>query len=222
MEVSALVPWRSQDPARIRAWEFCKREWELMGVEVCEGVDAEDGPFNTARAANNAFLKSTKPYVMTMGADCIPDRQAVEESLHKIKTEGLNWVPMFDKTSYFDESATNRIFETKRWWDEQTDPKFDVPFQTGVMFMKREVYEEAGGHDERFTGWGGEDAAFRQVIYTLNGNSDPLPLTLKCLWHDPGRRGTMSKRNFELCHTYEALQSREELLEYLATRPKFI
>ena len=193
-----------------------------MGVEVCEGVDANYGLFNTAKAANNAFTKSTQPFVATMGADCITDFHAIEEGSHRIKSQGVTWVPLFDKTSYFDKKTTEEIYATKKWWDKSTDPKSDVPFQTGVMLMRREVYAEAGGHDERFTGWGGEDAAFRRAIHVLNGDSDPLPLTLRCLWHDPGRRGTMSRKNFDLCDDYTRMQSREECLEYISQRGSFV
>lgn len=72
-DVSVVIPWRSQDSQRIKVWEYCKSEWSMLGVEICDGQDAEDGPFNTARAANAGFKKSTQPYVMTTGADIIPD-----------------------------------------------------------------------------------------------------------------------------------------------------
>lgn len=221
-DVSVVIPWRSADPQRIKVWEYCKREWEIMGVEICAEPDTDYGPFNTSMACNNGFKKSTRPYVMTTGADIIPDYTMLDYGLYEIKNQGRNWVPLANKTEYFDEATTDRILEHKRWWDEQTDPRLEVPFQTGVMLMKRELYAEAGGHDERFTGWGGEDAAFRRAIHLLGGDSDPLPLSLRCLWHDPGRRSTMSAKNFELCDIYHDMHTREEVLEYVKQRGSYV
>jgi hypothetical protein len=221
MDVSVLVPWRSQDPQRIKVWEYIKWEWELLGVEVCEGVDAPDGPFNTAKACNDAFKKSTRPYLLTTGADVLPDHALVEEGLSRLR-KGESWVPLGNETKYFNQASTEHLIRTKRWWDEYPDPKYTVPFQTGIMLIKRELYEESGGHDERFTGWGGEDAAFRRVIHMLGGDSEPVPLSLHCLWHDPGRRGTMSKENFALCHIYDSITNRQQMLDYLSTRERWI
>jgi hypothetical protein len=221
-DVSVLVPWRSEDPQRIKVWEFCKREWEILGVELCEGVDTDYGPFSTAKACNDAFKKSTRPYLMTTGADIIPDFTMVESGLHILKTQQRSWVPLARETSYFDQPTTERILAHGRWWDEVCDPTAYVPFQTGVMLIERELYEESGGHDERFTGWGGEDAAFRRVIHLLDGDSTPIELSLRCLWHDPGRRSTMSARNFALCDEYHALQTREEMLDYIEKRGRYI
>lgn len=221
-EVSVLVPWRSQDPQRIKVWEYCKWEWSLLGAEICEGVDTDYGPFNTSMACNDAFRKSTKPYIMTTGADIIPDMTLLDSGLRQLWSTESRWVPLGNKTRYYDQESSERILDHKRWWDEVPDPAAEVPFQTGVLLIERELFEESGGYDERFTGWGGEDAAFRRMIHLLGGDSDPVPLSLFCLWHDPGRRSTMSAKNFSLCDEYHALKTREEALNYVQERGRFI
>lgn len=222
MNVSVLVPWRSQDPQRIKVWEFCKSEWEKQGVEICEGIDAEDGPFNTAKACNDAFKKSTQPYLLTTGADILPGHDMLRVALRLLKERNLSWIPVGDRTEYFNEETTERILSTGEWTHEHTDPQYSVPFQTGIMLITRQLYVESGGHDERFTGWGGEDAAFRRCIHLLGGDSDPVPLILRCLWHDPGRRATMSKTNFSLCKIYDDMTSRQQCLDYLSSRGSFL
>lgn len=223
MDVSLLVPWRSKDPQRIKIWEYCKSLWEDKGVEICEGQDAEDGPFNTAKACNAAFRKSTKPWLITMGADVIPGHDLLKLAFRRIGlANSIRWMPLGDRTEYFNSETTDRILQTGRWEPEETDPQYSVPFQTGIMLIHRNLYLETGGHDERFTGWGGEDAAFRRVVHLLGGDSDPVPLTLRCLWHDPGRRGTMSATNFSLCKIYDDMSSRQQCLDYLSTRGSFL
>ena len=223
MDVSVLVPWRSEDPQRIKVWEYIKWEWSLLGVELCAASDGRDhGPFNTSKACNNAFKMSTRNWLVTTGADVIPDWGMISVGLHIAEMNGLRWVPLGNRTEYFNAEATERILQTKRWWDETPDPLYTVPFQTGIMLIRRDLYLETGGHDERFEGWGGEDAAFRRVTHVLGGESDPVPLSLRCLWHDPGRRGTMSKSNFALCHQYDNTHTREDMLELINERGRYV
>lgn len=223
MDVSVLVPWRSDDPQRIKVWDYIKWEWSLMNVEICAASDGRDhGPFNTSKACNNAFKMSTKNWLVTTGADVIPDWTLVKMGLVFAAERNLRWVPLGNQTEYFNAEATDRILESKRWWDETTDPVYSVPFQTGIMLIRRDLYLETGGHDERFEGWGGEDAAFRRSVHVLGGDSDPVPLTLRCLWHDPGRRGTMSKNNYRLCHQYDNTHTREGMLQLIEERGRYV
>lgn len=223
MDVSVLVPWRSEDPQRIKVWDYIESEWSLMGVEICAASDGRGhGPFNTAKACNNAFKMSTKNWLVTTGADVIPDFTMVETGLYVAKRDGLKWVPLGNETEYFNAETTERILEHRKWWTEPTDPVYSVPFQTGIMLIRRDLYLETGGHDERFEGWGGEDAAFRRSVHVLGGDSEPIPLTLRCLWHDPGRRGTMSKNNFALCHQYDNTHTREGMLQLIEERGRYV
>lgn len=223
MDVSVLVPWRSEDPQRIKVWDYIKWEWSLMGVEICAASDGRGhGPFNTSKACNNAFKMSTKNWLVTTGADVIPDWTLIQSGLHFAAQRDLRWVPLGNQTEYFNAEATDRILQTKRWWDETPDPLYTVPFQTGIMLIRRDLYLETGGHDERFEGWGGEDAAFRRAVHVIGGDSAPVPLSLRCLWHDPGRRGTMSKNNYALCHQYDNTHTRESMLQLIEERGRYV
>lgn len=223
MDVSVLVPWRSSDPQRVKVWDYIKWEWTLQNVEICAASDGRDhGPFNTSKACNNAFKMSTSNWLVTTGADVIPDFTMVETGLYVARRDGRRWVPLGNQTEYFNAEATERILDHRKWWTEATDPQYTVPFQTGIMLIRRDLYLETGGHDERFEGWGGEDAAFRRSVHVLGGDSEPVPLTLRCLWHDPGRRGTMSKNNFALCHQYDNTHTREGMLQLIEERGRYV
>jgi hypothetical protein len=220
--ISVLIPWRGGDPQRERVWNFVKSEWEKTGVELCVGVDDPGGPFNCSRALNRAFRMSTKPIIMQFGADCLPSTAAIDLAytmlVHDLE---LNWIPLFDRTDYYNEFATNEILRGIPRIICTTDPNLAVPFQTGVLAMTREAFLETGGSDERFEGWGAEDSAFRMCLWRLNGGGTPLPFTLRCLWHNNEHR-VLGEENLTLCQEYERIETREDMLLYIDQRGHYV
>jgi len=218
--ISVLIPWRGGDPQRERVWEFIKRQWEYTGAELCIGVDDPGGPFNCSRALNRAFKMSTKPYIVQFGADCFPSETAIKDALDLLET-GTPWVPLFDRTDYYNEHATQEILRGVPRIICTTDPNLAVPFQTGVLAMTREAFLETGGSDERFEGWGAEDSAFRMCLWRLYGGGEPLPYTLYCLWHNNEHR-VLGEDNLALCQEYERIETREDMLRYIDQRGRYV
>lgn len=224
-KVSVLIPWRSDgiDGPRQRAWSYLERCWARLGVEVCVGVDDGDAPFNCAAAQNRAFRASTRPYLLMFGADCLPDGEAIQMGLEVMATTGEPWVPLFDRTEYFDQQTTDWVIR------DLADPfrcapdlAYSVPFQTGVIALHRWAYLSVGGMDERFVGWGAEDSAFRHALAERHGDSTPLPFALHCLWHPAPERGAMSAENLRLVQSYEQVRGPAEMSRFLAARGSYV
>lgn len=219
--ISVLIPWRGGDPQRERVWEHIKHKWNLLGVELCVGVDDPGGPFNCSRALNRAFKQSTKPYIMQFGADCLPSYAALAAG-YSVLEEGIHpWVPLFDRTDYYNEYATESLLRGIPENTLSTDENLAVPFQTGVLAMTREAFLETGGSDERFEGWGAEDSAFRMCLWRLYGGGTPLPFTLRCLWHNNEHR-ILGEENLSLCQEYERIDNREDMLQYIEQRGRYV
>lgn len=53
----------------------------------------------------------------------------------------------------------------------------------GVIVIRVDAWWRAGGMDERFQGWGHEDAAFRLAADTLLGPTVRHPGAIHHLWH---------------------------------------
>jgi len=219
--ISVLIPWRGGDPQRERVWEFIKQQWLDLGVELCVGVDDPGAPFNCSRALNRAFKLSTKSVLMQFGADCIPSVDAIDDAYRALTEGGQQWIPLYDRTEYFNEYASMEIMRGMPMVTQTIDPLLSVPFQTGVLGFTRDAFMESGGSDERFSGWGGEDAAFRMVLYRLYGEVLPLPYTLRCLWHNGSHR-VLPQHNLDLCREYEAVQNRAQMLDLIARRGYYV
>lgn len=225
-DFSVLIPWRGGDPQRERVWGFIRSQWDVLadkhGLEIVVGEPTDMyGPFNCSSALNNAYRASTRDNLIMFGADCLPDEEAIFEAAARLD-RGEPWVPVFKETDYFNKDTTDLILAGEDIDSHDPDPEFHVPFQTGVIALKRYAYYNAGGFDERFIGWGAEDSAFRLTLYRLYGDSEPVNRTLRCLWHESGHR-SMSPNNRQLITEYEKVQTSEEMTELVRFgRPQFL
>lgn len=219
MDISVLIPWRTDNGPRQEALDFILPMWDELGVEVCIGEDDPDGPFNCARSQNRAFRKATGDNLVMFGADCIPTLTAlsgVEAGLQRYP-----WFPLYGQTGYYSKDSTAKILRSEKPY--QGEPfEHLVPFCTGVIALSRSAYEETGGMDERFAGWGMEDAAFRRTLYLLFGDGPASQETLACLWHEESARGNSSENNWALVREYEALTSVRDTGAYLRRRGSFL
>lgn len=220
MDVSILIPWRGGDPQRERVFEYVLAQWAQLPVQVCIGEDDLDGPFNCSRAQNRAFKLADRRYLYMVGADTVPNRNSVFFALNHLREPLYEpWIPVFSETAYYSQLSTNRILLGADPADEPLD--YTLPFCTGPVALTRDAYVATGGMDERFSGWGYEDAAFRQTLAGLFGAPPALPVTARCLWHETDHRIAVSP-NEVLMRDYTPLTSVVSTRAYLDQRGSFL
>jgi hypothetical protein len=218
MKVSILIPWRTDHGSRAAAFEYLLPRWEATGADVCVGEDDPTGPFNCSRAQNRAFRKAKHDRLLMFGADQIPPiRTELLDAMLSLSAEP--WIPIMAQTGYYSRESTGRILAGA---DPFAEPlEYTLPFCTGVIGVTRHAYESAGGMDERFSGWGYEDAAFRQTLAGLFGAPPALGNTLRCLWHETDHRKAVSP-NEVLMRDYTPLTEPVSTRAYLDQRGSFL
>lgn len=224
MDVSILLPWRPDGGIRDRVfYGYVLPKWTETGADVCVGEDDLTGPFNCSRAQNRAFRQAKHDLLFMIGADTLPDLSTLWHAHRKLSTVPLPgpcpWVPLFAHTGYYSREDTERILSG-------ADPdmiEFDyvLPFCTGPVALTRDAYVATGGMDERFSGWGYEDAAFRQTLAGLFGAPPALPATARCFWHETDHRIAVSP-NEVLMRDYTPLTEPVKTREYLDRRGSFL
>lgn len=220
MELSILIPWRSDNGSRARAFDYILPRWLSTGADVCIGQDDPDGPFNCSRAQNRAFRLAKHDRLVMFGADQIPDPEVLASVVHTFETEDWPWFPVCAQTAYYTRQDTEQILTGLK--DPFSTPfEYTLPFCTGVIALTRGSYEAVGGMDERFSGWGYEDAAFRQSLAGLFGAPPALPHTLRCLWHETNHRIAVSP-NEVLMRDYTPLTEPVATALYLQKRGSFV
>lgn len=219
MDVSILLPWRPDGGIRDRIfYGYVLPRWTETGADVCVGEDDPEGPFNCSRAQNRAFRQAKHDRLFMIGADTLPDRGAlVWARAHLIHT--YHWFPIFEKTGYYSEADTERILSGAD--PDSIELDYVLPFCTGPVALTRDAYVATGGMDERFSGWGYEDAAFRQTLAGLFGAPPALPATARCLWHETDHRKAVSP-NEVLMRDYTPLTDPVKTQAYLDARGSFL
>jgi hypothetical protein len=166
--LTVIIPWRPQ-PSRIIAFDAVSSWYrENLGDVDVRLVDSGDTPFNLARCRNVglAELRDLDQPVIVSDADTIPQLGPLLEALGAAASDGLVHLP----------------YTTYRWLGREGthayldgDPIDDVTFThvrgacSGVYVTTPRTWAAHGGQDERFRGWGFEDAAWYLAHATLLG-----------------------------------------------------
>lgn len=192
MSLSVLVPWRpSTDGYRNRSFAWLRHRYHqlLPDAQLVIGTSSAER-FNRSEARNNAFNYSDGDVVLIADADTIFHAQSIRLAVMVAATGAAHWVIPYGEKRYYNLShrRTEEILAL--------DPAADIPEPTdeddwehkltswaGLLVVTRAAYQEAGGYDERFAGWGYEDNAFRAALDHRVGPHSRLDGHCEHLWH---------------------------------------
>lgn len=195
MIVSVLIPWRTDHGHRERLWTYLRPLWQALPNELVTASDgrADGEPFDYATAANRAASEAAGSIYVTWGADQLPDQAAINTAAETARTRG--WAGVFTRTAYWSPFDTERILAGANPGPIRPETVYDNA--TGILAVRADAWNAIGGMDERFHGWGYEDAALRARLTSDYGHTPTRPGTLRGLWH-PVRHRVFTGPNAEL------------------------
>ena len=163
-----VLPWRPA-PSRLDAFDRV-REWyaRMLPEFEVQTIDSGDDPFNLARCRNLAVAQLDDPdaVIVLNDADTLPEPEPLRAAVAAAATSGRVHLPY---TAY-------------HWLGAEGSAQFaaGIPLPecsyelvngacSGVYVTTRRTWEAHGGQDERFRGWGFEDAAWYLAHSTILG-----------------------------------------------------
>jgi hypothetical protein len=197
MRTVILVPRRSDNGHRDTLWEWCKERWGqiLPDAQIYEGHHNE-GLFNRSAAINLAAKLADKDgrwdMALVIDGDIFIRRSQARKAIETARKTGkVTWA--HTRWREITEDWTKRLTGPKnrrQFNDEITGFDMDVLVRQTTpiswsccIAVPRAVWDQVGGFDERFIGWGFEDHAFRAVVCGLHG-WNRLPGDVYHLWHE--------------------------------------
>jgi hypothetical protein len=222
-KVSIIIPFQSDYGPRAKAFEWIKRYYArvMPEAEICLGL-MYGKEINKSKAVNLAAKKATKDIFVIADADVVYDPNLIVEAIKLVKKGGF--VVPFTEVYNVEMQGTERLLKTKPTWpmeiksEECTKSNWVYEGFAGKLFViSRENFEAAGGFDERFIGWGGEDDAFSHAARTICGKLINLEGKVFHLWHPSSSYQTNpnGKANAKLLGRYERASGDKEKMKKL-------
>jgi glycosyltransferase involved in cell wall biosynthesis len=166
MNVAVLIPYRPVDEHRELNFECVRKQYDTIGWPVIAG-DGPDPTFSRSAAINNAaeYAKDADVLLITDGDLLLHNSyQAVEATVRA--QEHNAYVAVYSLLRVLDWEGT-RIVR-----GGGVPPESEVIEEIGLTWggcfaVTRALFDEVGGFDERFAGWGHQDIAFMVSCSTL-------------------------------------------------------
>lgn len=165
--VSVIIPWRPA-PSRVPAFEAITRWYAREFPELTvQTVDTDDDVFVLAACRNRGVAAAGPDDVVVINdADTIPEPRALREAIAAARTSGLVHLPY---TEYHWLGASGTAQYLSGTAPEDCDFELVRGACSGVYVTTPRTWAAHGGQDERFRGWGYEDAAWNLAHQTLLG-----------------------------------------------------
>lgn len=201
-KISIIIPYGGRDRQRRTTLRWLIRYWlhEIPDAEIIIGF-SRHRPFVKTEAFNNAVRRSRGKILALLDADAFISGEPIVKAAHKILEELKRghhlWYVPYRRLYRLTEQCTRPILAS-----DPTDPlrPGDPPatgcYENGkgtcsygrryaamAIVIPRQAFDVLGCFDQRFCGWGGEDASILRALDTLWGKHKSINGPIYHLWH---------------------------------------
>jgi hypothetical protein len=181
-----LVPRRSDGGHRDRLWDFCRKWWLNNHPDwpIIEGA-SPDGPFNRSAAINDAARQAGAwDVAVVLDTDVIVNPECVQVAVNTAATSGRMVITHRERVD-LSRRGTEQVLAGYRgpWRTRTMVERVWGSSDSSCVAIPRTLWDEVGGFDERFVGWGYEDTAFVITCERATGPVVKLDGEVFHLWH---------------------------------------
>jgi hypothetical protein len=168
MRAVILAPFRSDDAERSRNWEIARRFWEQMELPIVEGN--HDGDEFQRAQARNVAAKNAGEWEVALFVDAdiiLGSLEQAEAALRRADLTGAYSVA-YSHLHYLTEQGTLELEEGEEPEFCESDESVANTWEC-CFAVRRDIFDQVGGFDERFLGWGYQVSAFYYAYATFGG-----------------------------------------------------
>lgn len=185
-DVAAVIAYRDMGCEFRRAsFAYVKAWYETLGAQVVVESGTDDATFTRASAINAAIRRTDARVIIQADPDSLVPADTLAGAIAKALTSQALVIP-HSQYLYLDPESTMEVLTGELQLD-QVGPEDCEEHGLGgsgnVVVFLRDAWADAGGFDERFGLWGGDDAAFRYTVEALRGPARRLEGPVVHLWH---------------------------------------
>ena len=165
--VTVVIPWRPQPS---REWAFgATTAWYRDNLPDARllPVDSGDAVFNLAQCRNLGVELADDDVVVIGDADTVPELEPLLAAIEGARESGLVHLP-YTRYHWLGASGTAQFAAGGALAD--CDHELVMGACSGVYVAAPETWRAHGGQDERFRGWGFEDAAWYLAHQAILGS----------------------------------------------------
>lgn len=218
MSVAVVIPWRPGTHERNAHHEYVRAHLEaLLPDAIHLDVDSGHQPFSRAGSRNEGVRQAQAAgadVVVLCDADTLPEPEPLHAAI-EAATDGVLHLP-YSWYRGLSRDGTQAYLAGTPAADCSTDLAHEWA-TGGVLVIQPDTWWQAGGMDERFTGWGFEDAAYRIAADALLGPTIRHNGTITHLWHpqESDLGSPQHVTNGQLCQRYVDATGKPDALRAL-------
>lgn len=184
MNVSVVIPYRSKpgEPWRDLVHDWVRERWHrlLPDAEIAS-CDSERDPFCHASSFNLGARRVTGDILVLPDADTAVNAPTLHAALDVARDGGWAEAERYCALTEQQSIAAMGCYDLT----EPAEPEWLGVAQSwaGFLVIRRDIFLELGGYDERIWGWGPDDTAIAAKLETLLAPCTRVPGTVFHIWH---------------------------------------
>lgn len=215
MDTTIIIPFYGDDEWREKVMWWVHAYYLAQGFEVEIGVSSRR---SKAEAVNNGVSFATGDKLAIIDADTVITAKQLSQGL----LQG-EWVVPYNRCLNLTQEATEGLLDYE-------DLPFDLlpiegerhkhNYAGGVNIISRRLFDEVGGFDPRYEGWGGEDESFGRAVDTMFQPAVFVPGDVYHLWHveDDTKKQFNQRVNLQMWKRYRWATGRQDRMRKVLER----
>lgn len=184
MSVSVIIPYRKREEISERALAFVRARYAELHPEWQVVLGNCRGAWSKGKAIASALRKAEGDRLVIADADSFTEPGPLESAVESL--EEFQWSVPHKTVIRLDADSSERVLGGATPIAKGlARPRYRGTIGGGLIVVRRSLYDELGGIDPRFKGWGGEDLTFGWMLLLLGGPFMRYGGYLWHLWHQP-------------------------------------